>query len=322
LSSDVRKKRAALVSVVSNSGLVGLKLFVGLAIGSVSILSEAIHSGVDLLASCIAYIAVRTSGQPADEKHPFGHGKIENISGTVEALLIFGAVGWIVYESVDSLLHPEPLLAVGWGAGVMLFSALTNIAVSGYLFRVAKETDSMALEADAWHLRTDVYTSIGVMAGLACIWAGMRILPELDLHWIDPLAALVVALLIGRAAFSLTVRSGRDLMDARLPQDEEVEIRSIVEARAAQARGYHGLRTRKAGSHRFVELHLVVDRSMTVEDSHRVSEDIASAIKARYPETSVTIHIDPCDCSCMEECLDGCLLTREERKEVCPDGGG
>ena len=319
--NDARKRRAALVSVVSNTGLVVLKLLVGLAIGSVSILSEAIHSGVDLLASCIAFIAVKTSGQPADDKHPFGHGKMENISGTVEALLIFGAVGWIVYEAASSLLHPEPVLSVGWGAGVMLFSALANLAVSGYLFRVAKETDSMALEADAWHLRTDVYTSLGVMAGLACIWTGARFFPELDLQWIDPLAALVVALLIGRAAFSLTLRSGRDLMDARLPKQEEEEIRSLVEAKAARARGYHGLRTRKAGSHRFVEFHLVVDRSMTVEDSHRVSEDITSAIKARYPEASVTIHIDPCDCSCLEECLNGCLLSREERRKVCPENG-
>ena len=168
--SERRKLRVALLSVVSNITLVLLKLVTGLASGSVSILSEAVHSGSDLLASLIAFFSVKTASQPADSKHPFGHGKIENISGTVEALLIFLAAAWIIWEAIDKLVHPQPIETLGWGIGVMLASTLVNIAVSEMLFTVGRETDSVALEADAWHLRTDVYTSAGVMVSLALIW--------------------------------------------------------------------------------------------------------------------------------------------------------
>ena len=149
-----------------------LKLAVGITIGSVSVMSEAIHSGVDLLAAIIALLAVRTSGKPADGDHPFGHGKVENVSGTVEAILIFVAAGWIIYEAAKKLRNPEPIEEAGIGVAVMLISVVANIMISRMLFKVGKETDSVALLADAWHLRTDVYTSLGVMAGLAIIFLG------------------------------------------------------------------------------------------------------------------------------------------------------
>ena len=158
-SIDKRKSSVALLSVASNTILVLLKLTVGIIIGSVSVISEAIHSSVDLLAAMIALFAVRTSGKPADAEHPFGHGKVENMSGTVEALLIFLAAGWIIFEAVKKLKNPEPLEEVGWGVAVMIVASAANILVSRALFKVGKETDSVALQADAWHLRTDVYTS-------------------------------------------------------------------------------------------------------------------------------------------------------------------
>ncbi|MBU3932000.1 MAG: cation diffusion facilitator family transporter, partial [Proteobacteria bacterium] len=142
-----RKMRVAGLSVISNTILVVLKLVVGLLIGSVSIMSEAIHSGVDLLAAVIALISVRTSSLPADTKHPFGHGKVENISGTIEALLIFVASGWIIFEAIRKLLHPRPIEYVGWGVVVMLISAAVNLVVSEMLFKVGIETDSIALQA-------------------------------------------------------------------------------------------------------------------------------------------------------------------------------
>jgi cation diffusion facilitator family transporter len=303
-----RKIGVALLSVISNMALTAVKLMAGFLIGSVSILSEAIHSAMDLLAALIALVSVRKSGMPADTRHPFGHGKIENISGTIEAILIFAAAGWIIYEAVDRVFEPKPLEEFGWGIGVMFFSAVVNTVVSALLFKVGKETDSVALQADAWHLRTDVYTSAGVMLSLLLIWIGERVFVGIHLDWLDPVAAIGVALLIMKAAYDLTVQSARDLLDARLPEDEETWIHQLIRSHGADVHGFHDLRTRKAGGFRFVEFHMKVDSHMTVEDSHRITEEIADRIEKQFPGASVTIHTEPCDGSCDAKCLDGCLL--------------
>ena len=311
-----RKSNVALLSVISNTSLVILKLVVGTMIGSVSVISEAIHSGVDLLAAIIALFAVRKSGKPADEDHPFGHGKVENISGTVEALLIFLAAGWIIFEAVKKLTNPEPLDDAWLGIVVMLISVMANIIVSKNLFKVGKETDSIALMADAWHLRTDVYTSLGVLGGLAVIFAGGLVLPGVDLRWVDPVAAIGVALLIIRAAYHLTVESARDLVDVGLPFEEVDDMRRHIRAFAPTIRGFHRLRTRKAGSSRFVEFHIRVDASMSVDESHRIADMITCSIKQHYPGTTVTIHIEPCNCTVAKEGSCGCLLSEQEKKEL------
>lgn len=301
MDSTARKSNVALLSVISNSTLVIMKLAIGLMIGSVSVISEAIHSGVDLLAAMIALFAVRTSEQPADREHQFGHGKIENISGTVEALLIFLAAGWIIWEAVHKLLHPKPLESVGWGVGVMLVSALANMFVSHMLFKVGRQTDSVALQADAWHLRTDVYTSAGVMSGLALIWLAEVAFPGRHFHWIDPVAAILVALLIVKAAYELTIQSGRDLLDVSLPDDEEQWICDYLE-QTSSVKGFHHLCTRKAGSERFIEFHLLVDPNMSVEESHRITDEITQGIRDQYKGSAVTIHIEPCDGNCTPAC--------------------
>jgi cation diffusion facilitator family transporter len=310
------KIRAAGLSVVSNTFLILLKVAVGLAIGSVSILSEAVHSAVDLLAAGIALFSVRTSSIPADTRHPFGHGKVENLSGVVEALLIFLAAGWIIVEAVERILHPRPLGYVTWGIAVMLVSAAANYAVSERLFRVGRAADSVALTADAWHLRTDVYTSAGVMAGLGAIWLGNAFFPRLDLHWLDPAVALAVALLILRAAWHLTLQSARDLMDVQLPESEEAWIREQIVAHRPVIHGFHRLRTRKAGNFRFVEFHIKVDPEMSVQVSHRITEELTRAIEGHFPSASVTIHTEPCDGDCVGNCLTGCLLTEDRRRSV------
>lgn len=311
-----RKTGVAWLSVISNGTLVILKIVVGLLIGSVSVISEAIHSGVDLVAALIALFAVKTSGKPADEEHPFGHGKIENISGTVEALLIFVAAIWIIYEAIGRLVHPVLDMEPGWGVAVMLFSAVANMIVSTMLFRVGKETDSVALQADGWHLRTDVYTSAGVMVGLGLLWIAERLLPGQNWHWMDPVAAIGVAMLIMRAAYKLTVESGRDLLDVSLPEDEEQWIREHVANLDGAIRGFHHLRTRKAGAQRFVQFHLLVSADMSVDQSHRMHDDIVGAIKDRFPACTVTIHIEPCDATCTPECIEGCLLSEDQRLEM------
>ncbi|MHB8771226.1 MAG: cation diffusion facilitator family transporter [Syntrophales bacterium] len=316
MDPQLRKERAALLSVVSNTTLVVMKLSVGLWIGSVAVISEAIHSGVDLAAAVIALFSVKTSSLPADGKHPFGHGKIENISGTVEALLIFVAAGWIIWESVEKISSPWPVATVGWGVAVMLVSAVANAFVARMLFTVGKETDSVALIADGWHLRTDVYTSAGVMAGLAVIWVGESLFPAVELHWLDPVAAIGVALLIIKAAWDLTRQSTGGLMDETLPPAEEEEIRRLIRSLQPVIHGYHQLRTRKAGHYRFIEVHIQVDGNMSVAKAHRLNQDLVKRIKERFPYATVTVHTEPCDGKCAEKCLAGCLLTEEERTRL------
>jgi cation diffusion facilitator family transporter len=319
MEAQRRKVAVAWLSVISNTLLVLAKLAIGVLIGSVSVLSEAIHSGVDLVAAIIALFAVRTSHKVADEEHPFGHGKIENISGTVEALLIFLAAAWIVYEAIHKLLRPEAIQGVGWGVGVMLVSSVVNMIVSEMLFTVGRETDSVALQADAWHLRTDVYTSAGVMVGLGLLLIGGRLLPGTNLLWLDPGAAIAVALLIIHAAWTLTKKSGRDLMDVSLPTDEIAWIRQHLNGLAPAVRGFHHLRTRKAGAARFIELHVVVDKDLTVERAHSLADAVTRDIKAHLAGATVTIHVEPCDGQCRPACLDGCRLTEAERVAVRPE---
>jgi cation diffusion facilitator family transporter len=293
MATQQHKVSVALLSVLSNSLLVLFKLIVGISIGSVSVISEALHSGVDLLASVIAFFAVRLSGQPADERHPFGHEKLENFSGTIEALLIFVAAGWIIYEAIRRLLHPHPLESVFWGVAVMLVSSVANIIVSHMLFKIGKATDSVALLADAWHLRTDVWTSAGVFAGLALLWAGQALLPGANLLWIDPLAALLVAILIVKAAWDLTLSSALDLLDVSLPAAERAWIVEYVDALGTPVRGMHDLRTRKAGHRRFIEFHLEVEPHLSVEESHGITERIDSEISNHFPHSMVTVHVEP-----------------------------
>jgi len=315
VNAQSQKTTVAWLSVISNTSLVAGKLIIGMMIGSVSIISEAIHSGVDLLAAMIALFAVHTAGKPADDDHPYGHGKIENISGTVEALLIFLAAAWIIYEAVHKLLAPGSLGHLGWGVAVMFISALVNTIVSARLFAVGRATDSVALQADAWHLRTDVYTSAGVMVSLAVMWLAKQFF-GLTLSWLDPVAAIFVALLILKAAFNLTMQSARDLLDASLPADEEQWIRDYLSHLRPTVHGFHHLRTRKAGSVRFVEFHLIVESAMSVEESHRVAEEITSEIEEHFLGSHAFVHVEPCDGQCQPTCLAGCLLSEVERMDI------
>ncbi len=306
MAPERRKVAVALLSVVSNSTLVVLKIIVGLMIGSVSVVSEAIHSGVDLLASLIALLAVRSSTHPADEEHPFGHGKIENISGTIEALLIFLAAGWIAFEAIEKIRYPHEIEAPFWGVAVMLVSVGANVIVSRMLFKVGQETDSVALLADAWHLRTDVWTSAGVMVGMALITLGDRVAPYLGdrLHLIDPVAALIVSGLIVKAAWHLTIQSSRDLLDVRLP-NEERWIQDLIKTFGPEVHGFHRMRSRKSGSARFIDFHIFVSGTMTVEDSHRLAHDISDRIQKHFEGTNVTVHVEPCDGQCEQRCRSG-----------------
>ena len=277
------KTKTARISVISNSLLIVMKLVVGLLTNSVSIISEAIHSGLDLVAAIIAYFSVRISGNPADERHPFGHGKMENVSGVIEAVLIFIASAWIITEAVKKLIHPEETGALGLGILVMAISAVVNTFVSRRLYKVAKMTDSVALEADALHLKTDVYTSAGVAVGLTLIWIT-------GLHILDPVIAFGVALLIIYESWLLLRKAFSPLLDSALSADEIARVEKILNEMNAS---YHDLRTRAAGHQRFVELHLDVPAGETIETIHRQCDAIEERLQREFRDISIIIHPEP-----------------------------
>lgn len=291
------KTKAAQLSIFSNIILIAIKLIVGIMMQSVSVLSEAVHSGIDLVAAIIAWFAVRESGKPADEEHHFGHGKIENVAGTIEAVLIFGAALYIIWEAVHKLMAGTvPIESLGLGAVVMGISALANYLVSRHLLNVAIKTDSVALEADAMHLRTDVYTSVGVLIGLVAIkLTGIAIL--------DPIVAIVVACLILKAAYDLTKSAFFHILDIKLPDDEEAVIHDVMKENTLHFLEYHKLRTRKSGHIRHIDMHLVVPKLMTVEKGHKLSHQISADIEKRLDHSHVLVHIEPCEGLC-----DGCVV--------------
>jgi cation diffusion facilitator family transporter len=281
----MKKTSVPIISITSNSVLLIFKIVAGVLMGSVAVISEAVHSGIDLLASAVAFASIRKAEQPADQDHPFGHGKFENISGFFEALLIFFAAVLIIFEAIKKLLHPLLIEKLGWGIGVMAVSTIVNICVSQILFKSAKKHGSIAIEADAMHLWTDVFTSGGVMAGLVII----RLT-----HWevLDPVIAIFVAGLILKASFDLTIKAIADLADHQLPENELSAIRSVVDG-YPEVDGYHKLRTRKSGSRREIDLHIQIDKNTTLATSHDLCFRIENAIKTELPGAYVTIHVEP-----------------------------
>jgi len=277
------KRRAAALSVGSNTTLVLGKLFVGILTGSVAVISEAIHSAMDLIAAIIALVAVSLSDRPPDRDHSYGHGKIESLSGAVEALLIFGAVVFIGYEAIDKLLHGGEVQKIYLGAVVMGVSAVVNTFVSWHLQRVGKRTDSEALLADAAHLRTDVYTSVGVVIGLLAV-------QFTGIHWLDPAVALAVGLLIVHEAWVITRRSVGVLLDESLPAADLEVVERIIHQTGLT---FHALRSRRSGPERKIELHLDVSPKSTATQIHAACDQIEEEIRSELPNTQVTIHPEP-----------------------------
>jgi len=278
------KVKVARLSIVSNTFLIILKIVVGLLSGSVSIISEAIHSSMDLIAALIAFFSVKVSDNPPDSRHPYGHGKVENISGVIEAILIFAAAIWIIIEAVKKLLGEEIVLDVIWlGSSVMLISAIVNTLVSRKLYKVARETKSVALEADALHLKTDVYTSAGVAVGLGLIFIT-------GIKWLDPFVAILVALFIIKESYSLLRRAFTPLLDTAWGEDEIEDL----ERRLNQMEvNYHDLRTRVAGNYRFVDIHVEIPEDESVGNAHSYCDMIEDKLNSLYDNITVTIHVEP-----------------------------
>jgi cation diffusion facilitator family transporter len=283
------KQRTAALSVVSNSVLILLKVIAGTITGSVAILTEAVHSSIDLIASVVAFISVRKAGEPADETHRYGHEKIENLSAAIEGMLILVGSAAIGFEAVRRLIQGGHLKTVGLGIAIVGLSIAVNVVISTMIAAKAKATSSAALEGDAAHLRTDALTSAGVLIGLVLV-------KVTGADWLDPVVALLVAGAIVITGVRLLLRSSQVLVDHALPADEVEGIRAAIEAFAPRGVvGYHELRTRQAGARRYVDLHVQFRAGTSLEDAHRTAHELQDLIGKSLQGSDVLIHLEPAD---------------------------
>jgi cation diffusion facilitator family transporter len=281
------KSGAAGLSVASNSLLIAVKVAAGAITGSIAIITEAVHSLIDLLASVIALASVRKADEPADVEHPYGHEKLENLAAAIEGMLILVGAAVIVYEATHRLVVGAHINTLGLGIAVMAVSALTNFAISAFLGRQAKRFESPALEGDAAHLRTDALTSIGVLGGLVLV----EVTGD---SAFDSIAALAVAVAIVGSGLRIITRSSRVLVDEALPPDEMDRIEAaIAAARPPEVAGYHKLRARRAGSRRYVDLHVQFRSGTSLEQAHELAHGMRAAIEAELPAADVLIHVEP-----------------------------
>ena len=281
------KSRAATLSVVSNSLLIALKIAAGAITGSIALLTEAVHSGIDLVASVIALISVRKADEPPDREHQYGHEKAENLAAAIEGMLILVGAAGIIFEATRRRVDGAELERLGVGLAVIGFSAIANFVVSAYLSRRARALRSAALEGDAAHLRTDALTSAGVFVGL-----GLAAVTGVDAF--DAIAALAVAVAIVVAGLRILTRSTRVLLDEAPPPEELDRIEdAIARARPEEMVGYHKLRARRAGARRYIDLHVQFRDGTTLEDAHSLAHRLRDAIEAEIPDSDVLIHVEP-----------------------------
>ena len=282
---ELRKRRAALTALAGGLFVFALKLVAWALSGSVALLSDALESVVNLVASGMMLFSVIVSERPADESHQYGHEKVENISMLVEGGLIVTAGLFIVHEALGRLSEPTPLTGVGYALGVSLFATALNGVLSWYLSRTAKETDSLALEGDAKHLLSDVVSSFGVAAGLyVASVTGWDVL--------DPILAMLVSVLVFKMGLELVYKASHGLMDRSAPE-EEARIREIMEGHQSLFVDFHDVKTRRSGGRVYAELHLSMDGSATVQESHDFTDHLEEDLLNELPEVTITIHVEP-----------------------------
>jgi cation diffusion facilitator family transporter len=278
---------AARLSVASNSALIVLKIVAGALTGSIAIVTEAVHSSIDLLASMVAYLSLRKADEPADESHMYGHAKIENLAAAIEGMLILIGAGVIVFEAVRRLDHAPELNRLGFGIAVIGVSAVVNLGVSGYLYRQARWHDSPALEGDAAHLRADAWTSLAVLGALVLI-------EITDVSQFDSIMALIVASAIVYTGIRILSRSSRVLVDEALPADELEKVRELIDDYPApELVGHHKLRGRRAGSARYIDLHLQFEPGTSLEQAHAIGHRLQEMIRRELPGADLLVHIEP-----------------------------
>lgn len=286
MNVENQKKIAASLSITSNSLIILFKLIAGIITGSMSIISEAIHSMSDFLASVLTFFAVIRSSQPADKDHPFGHGKYEDVAGFIEGILILLASFYIIWKSCKNIISNNYLeFNSTLGIIVMGIAIIANLLVSSYLYIVSRKTDSVALKADAKHLSTDVYSAFGVLIGLILIKiTGITLL--------DPLIAILVALIILKTGISIIKETLNNLLDGTLP-DEDIKIIENAINDCENIYGFKNLKSRKSGSNRDIDITILCEESMPIKECHDICDVLEGKIQDILPNTLITIHCEP-----------------------------
>lgn len=291
------EKGASALLIVVVMGLIALKIIAGLISGSISVFAQLTDSLLDLFAGVLTFIAVRIAIRPADEEHPFGHGKVEDIAGMVQGVLIFAAAGMIIYASVLRMIQKTGLQLAEAGIGVMVISMVASLGLSRYLLKVSKITGSIVLEANARNIQGDIYSAAAVLVGLLLVRiTGIVIL--------DSLVAIAVAVYLVKLAYETARKPFLGLVDASLPQTEQKVIKSCLAAYENQVVGFHELRTRRSGSQRYIDLHLVMSKDVSLEYAHQICDLLEEDIRSKLPRSNITIHIEPCDGNCKKCALN------------------
>ena len=283
-------------------GLIIFKVVVSLLTGSISILAQAADSLLDLFAGLITFFAIRIAAKPADAEHPYGHGKVEDIAGVVQGILIFITGGLIIYSAIDRIIKGSSIALAEAGIAVMAVSIVVSIFLSRHLMNVSRRTGSVALEANARNIAADVYSASAVLVGLAIVrFTGINI--------IDPILAIGVAIYILKIAIDTIRKPVSGLLDETLPSSQQAVIEECLRKHSREVSGFHALRTRRAGNQSYIDLHLVIAKDTRLEQAHQICDRIELEIRSTLHEASVTIHAEPCDNEC-EQCAAICSKRR------------
>ena len=288
-------------SIIVNAILFILKIVVGIFTMSMAILSDAIDSGIDVVTSAMARYSVKIAHKPADENHTYGHGKVENLSGLIQAIVIVVIAIFIIIEAVRRIFEGINLEVLEYGIIIMIISVIGKLAISKNLLKVARKHESIAMEANALNLRADVWMSFGVLISLSIIWLTVGQYP--DIIYLDPIVAIIIAFLIIKAGIDIAKKSSQDLLDQHLPEEEQKIVQEVLDAHKNDYLEYHKLRARKSGSERHIDMHLVLPKEKSLEEAHELTDKIEAEIAGRLKNTTVIIHMEPCEGECA-----GCLL--------------
>ena len=290
-------------SILVNSILFSIKIVAGIFTMSMAILSDAIDSGIDIITSAMARYSVKMANEPADQEHSYGHGKYENLSGLIQAMVIVVIAMFILWQAIRSIVKGIELEVLEYGIIIMIISVIGKLAISRNMLRVARKHESMAMEANALNLQADVWMSLGVLFSLIFIWIFQGDYP--DIIYLDPIVAIVIALFIIRAAIDIAKKSSQDLLDEQIPADEQAIIQEILDSHRDDYLEYHRLRARKSGAERHIDMHLVLPKEKSLVEAHELTDKIEEEIKVKLKNASVVIHMEPCEGDC-----EGCR--REE----------
>lgn len=276
----------AWLSIGAAIATIGIKTLAWWATGSVGLLSDAAESVVNLVAAVVALIALKVAAKPADLDHHYGHSKAEYFSAAIEGVMIFVAAAVIMAAAFNRLMSPRPLEGLGLGLALSLFASLINGVVAVVLLRAAKVYRSITLEADGHHLMTDVWTSAGVVVGIGLVWLTGWL-------WLDPIVAIGVGVNILWTGWKLIAASSAGLMDATLPPEDNARLEHILDSFSSEEIQFHAMRTRESGSRRFMDFHMLVPGDWSVQEGHTQMDYVIEAIKAEYPDMSITPHLEP-----------------------------